>query len=300
MAARIRRVLPLLRDISDGVAADVSLAALARRAGCSPSRLQRLFTGVAGESPKQYTLRVRLERAAAELRATDAPIVDIALDAGFASHEVFTRAFSRRFGCSPRRFRARARLPAEHRRQYRDAVRAVSPCVRLYRMSLSSNQERRKVPTSVIERREIEHEQPILFIQRRIPVSQLQQTMGECFGALYGYGQQAGLAIAGHPMSRYVATGAGLWTVDLILPLLAPAEPNGEMQAGVLASGPVAFAVHEGPYDQLSETYAAIEQWVEDNGYTAGGPPWESYVTDPGETPDPADWRTEVFWPLAS
>jgi effector-binding domain-containing protein len=51
-------------------------------------------------------------------------------------------------------------------------------------------------------------------------------------------------------------------------------------------------------YDQLSETYAAIEQWIEANEYRPGGPPWESYVTDPGETPNPADWRTEVFWPL--
>ena len=82
------------------------------------------------------------------------------------------------------------------------------------------------------------------------------------------------------------------------MPVMQPVEPEGEMQSGVLVAGPVAFAVHEGPYDQLSETYAAIERWIEDNGFSRGGPPWESYVTDPGETPDPADWRTEVFWPL--
>jgi len=154
------------------------------------------------------------------------------------------------------------------------------------------------VPTSAIERRVLENERPVLFIQRRIPVNQLQQTMGECFGALYGYGQQSGLPIAGQPISRYVATGAGLWTVDFVLPLMQPAEANGEMQAGVLVSGPVAFAIHEGPYDQLSESYAAIEKWIEESGYAVGGPPWESYVTDPAETPDPADWRTEIFWPL--
>ena len=72
------------------------------------------------------------------------------------------------------------------------------------------------------------------------------------------------------------------------------------MQSGTLASGPVAFAVHEGPYEQLSETYAAIGTWTGASGYAVGGPPWESYVTDPAQTPDPADWRTEMFWPLAS
>lgn len=154
------------------------------------------------------------------------------------------------------------------------------------------------MPNSTIERRELE-EQPILFIQRRIPFTQLQSTMGECFGALYGHGQQAGLAIAGLPIARYVSMGAGLWTVDFAMPLAVPASSAGEMQAGVLQAGPVAFAVHMGEYDQLGETNAAIEKWIEDNGLQAAGPSWESYVTDPGETPNPADWRTEVFWPIA-
>ena len=156
------------------------------------------------------------------------------------------------------------------------------------------------MPTPTIERRELVSEQPILFIQRRFPRTELEKNLGECFGALFGYGQKAGLPIAGFPIARYVATGAGLWTVDFAMPLAAPAESNGEMRSGVLVSGPVAFAIHEGPYDGLPETNAAIEKWIEENGYRVGGSPWESYVTDPGATPDPADWRTEVFWPLAN
>ena len=291
-------LLPLINEICREVDEDLSLAALARRTGWSESRLHRSFAGFAGESPKQYTQRIRLERAAAELLATDSSVMEIALSAGFASHEVFTRAFKRRFGKSPRDFRAASCLAPDQRLRYREVVRTVSPCLRLYRISPTKNQEKQSMPTSEIERRELESEQPILYIRRRIPLSQLQQTMGECFGALYGYGQKAGLPIAGQPIARYVSTGAGLWTVDFVMPLGAPADSNGEMESGVLASGPIAFAVHHGPYDRLSDTYAAIETWAERNGYSAGGPPWESYVTDPGETPDPADWRTEVFWPL--
>jgi AraC family transcriptional regulator len=58
--------------------------------------------------------------------------------------------------------------------------------------------------------------------------------------------------------------------------------------------------MHAGSYDTLTETYAAVERWIESNGYRIGGPPWESYITDPADLPDPADWRTEVYWPLAS
>jgi AraC family transcriptional regulator len=291
-------LLPLISDICGEVDEDLSLGALARRSGRSQSHFHRSFTGFADESPKQYTQRVRLERAAAELLATDASVMDVALGAGFASHEVFTRAFKRHFGQPPRDFRAASSLGPDERLRYREVVQTVSPCIRLYRISLTRREETQSMPTSDIERRELQSEQPMLYIRRRIPLNRLQQTMGECFGALYGYGQKAGLPIAGQPIARYASTGAGLWTVDFIMPLSAPADANGEMEPGVLASGPVAFAVHHGPYDRLSDTYAAIETWAERNGYGAGGPPWESYVTDPGQTPDPADWRTEVFWPL--
>ena len=152
--------------------------------------------------------------------------------------------------------------------------------------------------TPTIARKELAA-QPILFIQRRVAFTQVQPLMAECFPKLYGHGQKAGLAIAGQPIARYVSTGRGLWTIDCAMPLLEPAPAEGEMQAGFLAAGPVAVAVHMGEYELLPETNAAIERWIEENGLSCNGAPWESYVTDPGETPNPADWKTEVFWPLA-
>ena len=70
------------------------------------------------------------------------------------------------------------------------------------------------------------------------------------------------------------------------------------MQPDVLPGGWVALGIHAGPYDRLPDSNAAIERWIEANGYEARGDAWEHYVTDPGQHPDPADWRTEVVWPL--
>ena len=39
---------------------------------------------------------------------------------------------------------------------------------------------------------------------------------------------------------------------------------------------------------------------MESNGVPAAGAPWESYITDPAEYPDPKDWKTEVCWPFRS
>jgi AraC family transcriptional regulator len=140
--------------------------------------------------------------------------------------------------------------------------------------------------------------QPILLIRRRIPRPELQGMLAECFGRLFGHGRTAGLPIAGWPVARYLSVGPGLWTVEAAMPLAAPASGEGEMAAGTLPAGPVAVGIHAGPYEQLPETYAAIETWMAQNGARAAGAPWESYVTDPGQHPDPADWKTEVYWPL--
>jgi AraC family transcriptional regulator len=293
------KLLRLMSEISREADANASLRSLAPKSGWSRAHLQRRFKAFAGESPKKFVQRVRLDRAAARLVSSSSSVLEVALDAGFDSHEVFTRAFARRFGRSPQAFRKAVRLPPAAAARAAEIVEAVSPCVGLYRLSFGRNKEK-PMPSPIVERRVIEQEQPILFIQRRIPASALQPTMAECFGALYVHGQSAGLAMAGLPLARYISTGPGLWTVDFAMPVAQSAQAAGEMQAGFLTSGPVAFAVHRGPYEGLPDTNAAIQLWIEKNGYTAAGPPWEWYVTSPGDLPDPADWRTEVFWPLQS
>jgi len=71
-----------------------------------------------------------------------------------------------------------------------------------------------------------------------------------------------------------------------------------DVEAGELPGGPAAVAIHGGAYDQLGDTYAAMERWIEANRFGRGSAPWESYVTDPAEVLDVKDWRTEIYWPL--
>jgi AraC family transcriptional regulator len=299
MTARLQ-FLRSIRDLNLRLDADVSLAALASRSKRSRFQFHREFARSMGETPKRYTLRLRLERAAARLIATHDSILSIALAHGFESHEVFTRAFRRMFGRSPARYRADLvkKLPLADRLRHASLIAAIGPCTRLFGVeSQNESKGRTVVTTSAIERRELTA-QPILYIRRRVSRTQLKDMFAECFGKLFMYGHQAGLAIAGWPLARYVATGPGLWTVDAAMPLASPAPSNGEMQAGALYGGSVAFAVHSGPYELLPETNAAIERWIEANGHQVADAPWESYVTDPAQHPDPKDWKTEVYWPL--
>ncbi|TDU89522.1 AraC-like DNA-binding protein [Kribbella voronezhensis] len=78
---------------------------LARQVHLSRSHFDRVVAAVAGESPSAFRRRVLLERAAYRLLAEDSGVLDLAIDAGYGSHEAFTRAFSRAYGMPPREWR---------------------------------------------------------------------------------------------------------------------------------------------------------------------------------------------------
>jgi AraC-like DNA-binding protein len=82
----------------------ITLHMLAQAAGYSPWHAARIFKELTGKTPFDYIRELRLSRAAVKLRGEDVKIVDVAFDFFFGSHEGFTRAFSRQFGMSPRRF----------------------------------------------------------------------------------------------------------------------------------------------------------------------------------------------------
>jgi len=80
-------------------------AEMARRVGLSRFHLDRVVAAAAGETPAQLRRRVLLERAAYQLLTTTSSILDVAVEAGYGTHESFTRAFSRAYGIAPTAWR---------------------------------------------------------------------------------------------------------------------------------------------------------------------------------------------------
>ena len=106
---------------------DLSLAAVAGVANCTPPYFARRFHKLMAETPKQYTSRLRLERAALRLVLLDDNVLNIALDCGFSNHETFSRAFRRRYGVAPKTFRATGRLPNSSSREAPQKAIAATP-----------------------------------------------------------------------------------------------------------------------------------------------------------------------------
>jgi AraC family transcriptional regulator len=100
---RIRKVLAFIQE---NLSAEISLGKMAEMANFSPFHFQKLFTQYIGESPKQYILRLRLERTAHNLLLfPEQSVYELSLQSGFSSHSTFSRAFKNYYGITPDEFR---------------------------------------------------------------------------------------------------------------------------------------------------------------------------------------------------
>ena len=94
-----------LEYINDNLDKDLSLNFLATMLGMSPYYFERLFKQSVGQTPLQYILHCRIEKAKELLRTTQQPIVKIAHQVGCKNHSHFSKTFRKSTGVSPRTYR---------------------------------------------------------------------------------------------------------------------------------------------------------------------------------------------------
>ncbi|ABR47627.1 helix-turn-helix- domain containing protein, AraC type [Alkaliphilus metalliredigens QYMF] len=82
----------------------ITLSDLAKVAGYSQWHSARIFKELTGKAPFEYMRALRLTKAALLLRDKRTKVIDVAFDFVFDSHEGFTRAFSKQFGVSPKKY----------------------------------------------------------------------------------------------------------------------------------------------------------------------------------------------------
>jgi AraC-like DNA-binding protein len=107
--------LRAIGHVEEHLSERVTVADLADAAGYSLFHFSRAFARDVRMSPYTYLVRRRLTRAVADVVGTDRRVLDVAIEHGFESHEGFTRAFARAFGCTPTEARAAGRVRATGR-----------------------------------------------------------------------------------------------------------------------------------------------------------------------------------------
>lgn len=99
---QLRRVIEFIRTRLDE---DLSLTHLASLVGMSQFHFARLFKVSTGETPHQYVLSLRVERARDLLKKAEMPISEVARASGFNGAVQFSRAFLKMAGMTPSEYR---------------------------------------------------------------------------------------------------------------------------------------------------------------------------------------------------
>jgi AraC family transcriptional regulator len=269
----LRTLVSLERDIDR----EPRLADLARGAHLSPFHFHRVFSAVVGESPVEYVRRLRLERAAHELRQSTRRVNHVAREAGYGSHEAFTRAFRARFGVAPSAFRrlAEEALPrGEGGAGRRGRIEVLRPI----RVAF------------------IRHVGP--YELAPMAWGRLVAWAGSSTQLRRGAGGTEPLLL-GVPHDNPSVTPPERLRFDCCLAVDDAVRPEGEIGVQHVAGGAYACAVHRGPFERLAETYAWIAaSYVPEAGYRMrSGPFLELYLTPPERT-SPEALLTEVFVPV--
>ncbi len=102
----------MLTHIQEHLDKALDLEELARVACFSSFHFHRIFAAMTGETIADHVRRLRLERAAMELRSGAKQVIQVALAAGYEAHEAFTRSFKATYGVSPAEFRRATLIPS--------------------------------------------------------------------------------------------------------------------------------------------------------------------------------------------
>jgi effector-binding domain-containing protein len=109
-----------------------------------------------------------------------------------------------------------------------------------------------------------------------------------------------GLCSAGPPGGIYADS---LFTKErgqatIFLPCAGTVRPMGRVAATVIPSAELAVIVHRGAHQGIDRSCGALGDYVTRHELAVDGPIREYYVVARKDTPDEAQWRTEVGWPI--
>lgn len=279
----------------------LDLRGIARTAALSPFHFHRIFRGMVGETPLELHRRLRLERAAWCLLNEETPITALAFDAGYETHESFTRAFRARYDCSPSDFRQKGRggpgcraFPIELAALSGIHFRAGS--VDLSQIHFIHGEIR--MNTVLKEMSSLR----VATVRHVGPYHRISEAFAK-LGALAG---QAGLIRPGAQMvAVYYDDPETTPPSELRSDAAISLQPGAPVPAGLgeleIPSGRYACATHVGPYEQLGDAWSRLlGVWLPASGHRMKDSIcFEIYRNTPGEVPK-EQLETELYVPLES
>jgi len=143
----------------------------------------------------------------------------------------------------------------------------------------------------------------IVYITYKGPYQEIPSLIGELVGFLTAKGilTTKGVQWRGPPFCIYLNSPHEVPVEELMyevgMPFAGEAEEEGRVKIKVNPEQLVLSTIYKGPYSECGTALGALAQYAYKNGYEIVGPPTETYLSDPNETPE-KDLVTEVWFPV--
>jgi AraC family transcriptional regulator len=227
---------------------EISLEMLSDQVFISKFHFHRLFTALTGLSLQQYVKWLRLKRAAHQLIVhKDQAIINIAIGAGYDSHEAFTRAFKKACGFTPNEYRRGntwvhwEQAPYQSLTQDKINMKVDIKNSEAIKLAVIEHRGDPKLVANTVNK---------LITWAKAQSINLKPKAGEAFAFAYD-----------DPKT----TTAAEFRVDFGIKVPANFKIDGMLEKPIPA-GRYAIAMHKGSHSNLAETVYALYRWVADQG----------------------------------
>ena len=291
----IRRALTTIVESLDDA---LDLHVLAKQAALAPLHFHHVFRGMVGETPLELHRRLRLERSASRLIDTDDAVTTIAFDAGYETHEAFTRVFRKTYAASPTEWRAKAHA-ARNACERPPQFLVASRCGLHFPDGELTFLPGERTMDATIETFPRTRVAAVRHIGPYNQISEAYARLGAIAGPA-GLFATPGIKMVGLYYDSPEATPSAELRSDAGLALPDGVAVPAGLSEVVIPPGRYAKSVHRGPYSGLPDAWAQLMGvWIPQNGHRVdGGVSFEVYPNSPMDT-KPEGLLTEIFVPLA-
>ncbi len=272
-----RRIENVIEHIQFNLDQDSTIEKLASIACLSPFHFHRIFKGMIGEGVAEFSRRLKIERAAANLRYEQFSITHLAMEAGYDSTDAFTRAFKKQYGVTPSAFRAQKQ--EVFKRQYIKPLGVVSMKVEMKKIGTRTVLAVRHL--GPYQNCSVAWEKLCSFAGRHQLINGDSKFYGVCY-------------------DDPEVTDSSKVRYDACLSFEGELK---ELEEGVrifsIPEANYAVTLHQGPLDHLKDTYAKLcGHWAPTKGVEfTSAYSIEVYLNDPNTTA-PKDLLVEVQMPI--
>lgn len=283
---QLHRYKKLLAYIDQKFMEDINITEIEEVCNYSYRNINRIFEALHHETIGKYIKRVRLEKAAQYLKYSEQSISDIAYDLGFGDVAAFSKAFKKRFRCSPKAFGAGKRLMEQINKQ------AIDP------------DTEKELPSIVFEIETLP-DLEILSLEYRGSYEDI-KAIYKTWNLFLEYIKRKKLIkedtvylaeiLDDNDISEEVNCR---YNVAIVLDNPLPFIPEGFFSTKIIKAQKYAKFVHQGSHESALDTYHNIfSHWMtEIQLEMADAPILEFFLNDEKDTPE-EDLLTEIYIPI--